>query len=92
MQTDPTPKRVDAEALAKAVEGDWPCSRVLVADQIRALARERNELVDALDIITLNAIATPDPCMGGATDIYAVPIDDIDTARALISRHRAPHA
>jgi hypothetical protein len=39
----------------------------------------------ALEVIVANAEIIPDPHMSGATDIYAVPLDDIDTARAAIS-------
>jgi len=39
----------------------------------------------ALEVIVANAEIIPDPHMSGAKDIYAVPLDDIDTARAAIS-------
>lgn len=41
-------------------------------------------MLEALRIITTNAKVQPDASMEGATDIYAVPLDDIDTALALL--------
>jgi hypothetical protein len=39
-----------------------------------------------LDIIVTNARMIPDPAMQGATDIYAVPLDDIDNAEELLKK------
>ena len=39
----------------------------------------------ALAIIIGNARLVPDPAMDGATDCYAVPLDDIDAARKLVA-------
>ena len=44
------------------------------------------ELRAALRIIVANAQIIPDASMGGATDIYAVPLGDIDAARAAIAK------
>ena len=46
------------------------------------------ELLEALDIIVCNAVLQPDAAMSGATDCYAVPIDDIEAARAAIAKAR----
>lgn len=53
--------------------------------RLRALNRE---LADALGIIVMNAEIQPDARMGGATDIYAVPCDDIENARAALAKAR----
>lgn len=47
------------------------------------------ELHQALSNIVLNARMIPDPSMQGATDIYTVPMDDIDAARNLITARAA---
>lgn len=39
--------------------------------------------LDILRTIVLNARVIPDPNMSGATDCYAVPLDDIEAARAI---------
>ena len=44
------------------------------------------ELLAALVAIVVNARLTPDQRMGGATDVYSVPTDDIDAARAAITK------
>ena len=40
--------------------------------------------LDILGCIVLNARLQPDAAMGGTTDCYAVPLDDVDAARALL--------
>mgnify|MGYP003145115678 CR=1 FL=1 len=44
------------------------------------------ELLAALVAIVVNARLAPDQRMGGATDAYSVPTDDIDAARAAITK------
>lgn len=44
------------------------------------------EMLEALAIIVANAVVQPDASMGGMTDTYAVPLDDIEAARALLSK------
>lgn len=41
-------------------------------------------LLRALDCIVLNARLVPDPDRNGATDCYAVPLEDIERARELL--------
>ena len=38
-------------------------------------------LMQLLDVLLLNARLIPDQAMNGTTDVYAVPIDDIDALR-----------
>lgn len=52
--------------------------------QIAALVAENERLRTALAIISMNALLAPDPHMGGATDSYIVPIEDIEAARAAL--------
>ena len=51
-----------------------------MAREIERLRAERDRLRDLVDTIILNARLIPDPAMGGAADIYAVPVDDIEAA------------
>lgn len=44
------------------------------------------DLLAAAKAIVANATLQPDQRMSGATDIYAVPLDDIDAARAAIAK------
>lgn len=53
---------------------------------VAALASSHADLLAALDILIANARLIPDPGMAGATDCYAVPMDDIEAARAAIAR------
>ncbi len=53
------------------------------------IARLRAALAEAREVVAcicINAVIQPDAAMGGATDCYAVPVDDIARARALIDR------
>lgn len=52
-----------------------------VAERARTAAEIYRE---ALAIIVLNATLQPDASMGGTTDCYAVPTDDIDAARRVL--------
>lgn len=54
---------------------------------------EEDTALDLLRIIVANAVLSSDPEMGHTTDIYAVPMDDIEKARDFIlnrSRFRTP--
>jgi hypothetical protein len=44
------------------------------------------DLLAALRNIVANSRLIPDPAMGGTTDTYSVPLDDIEAARAAIAR------
>lgn len=55
-------------------------------DNAAAQSARIAELERALDIIVLNATIQPDARMEGATDCYAVPLDDIESARALLAK------
>jgi NAD/NADP transhydrogenase beta subunit len=48
--------------------------------------RAAPDLLEALMVIVANAVIQPDAKMNGSTDIYAVPIEDIDAARAAIAK------
>jgi hypothetical protein len=48
------------------------------------LAPRLDLIREALKTIVLNAELIPDPNMGGFTDIYAVPIEDIERAKELL--------
>jgi len=50
------------------------------------LIAEAPALLEILQIIIANARMQPDASMNGATDIYAVPLDDIEAARAAIAK------
>ena len=74
-------------------EGDVVANRAeadnRLAEALTAFAVEPSNLSGtlraALEVIVANAEIIPDPHMSGATDIYAVPLDDIDTARAALA-------
>ncbi len=51
-----------------------------------ALEAENRKLRDALSNIVANAQIQPDASMGGMTDVYAVPLDDIDEARSALGQ------
>ena len=40
--------------------------------------------IDVLEVIVANARTIPDPSTNGATDIAAVPLDDIEAARVVL--------
>ena len=48
--------------------------------------RTEADLLAALQIIVANAVVQPDASMKGSTDCYAVPLDDIEMARAAIDK------
>jgi hypothetical protein len=48
----------------------------IIAEQNRALAKAHT----IISVICANARMQPDASMNGSTDIYAVPLDDIETA------------
>ena len=48
------------------------------------LRAENERLMEALRNIVLNAVIGPDVSMGGSTDCYHVPFDDIETANAAL--------
>jgi len=51
---------------------------------VRFCFREYVKLYEVLSIIVTNAQMIPDPRMEGATDTYAVPLDDILAAQKLL--------
>lgn len=61
---------------------------VMVVDRkdYEALKTLNAELLTALDNIAANAKIIPDPAMEGTTDTYSVPLDDIETARAVLAK------
>jgi len=65
----------------KAVTIDSIVEYARRAEEYRA---QRDELLELLSIITLNAVIHPDARMNGSTDCYAVPLDDIEAARAAV--------
>lgn len=52
------------------------------ADLAAKLLIQKEELLGALQIICINA------SMGGATDVCAVPLADIESARALVEKYK----
>lgn len=51
---------------------------------IRWAVKHATELEEAIRIIIGNAKMIPDPNMGGSTDCFSVPLDDINEARSLL--------
>ena len=74
----------EGDVFANRVEADNRLAEALadLAVEPRAFS---SPLRAALKVIVANAEIIPDPHMSGATDIYAVPIDDIDNARASLA-------
>ena len=69
--------------------GDHTESRTSGNEEANAhLIAAAPDLLEALDIIVCNAVLQPDAAMSGATDCYAVPIDDIEAARAALAKAR----
>lgn len=58
------------------------------ADLAAKLLIQKEELLGMLQTIYINARVQPDPSMGGATDIYTVPLADIESARALVEKYK----
>lgn len=56
------------------------------AERIAKIEKAGPELLRAIDIVVQNASLIPDPKMEGLTDCYRVPLEDIDTLRALIAK------
>lgn len=56
------------------------------------IAREMypRELVEAARCTLFNAELSPDPRMGGATDVYLVPTDDIEALRLALALYPEP--
>lgn len=46
------------------------------------------DLLAMLEIMVANAELIPDPRMNGSTDVYAVPLDDVEEARRLLEKAR----
>lgn len=66
----------------------WP-DRNRSEAEVQANARliaSAPELLEALSNILANARLIPDPSMQGATDVYAVPLDDIEAAVAVLAK------
>lgn len=80
-----------AERAAKAVHEDL---HYLGAKDAHAdiIAREMfpRELVEAARCTSFNAELSPDPRMGGATDVYLVPTDDIEALRLALALYPEP--
>lgn len=67
----------------------WAEEAFAKADAERDHLRAVNaEMLEALETIVANAEIQPDAKMSGLTDVYAVPTDDIDDARAALTRAR----
>lgn len=68
---------------AKITQGD-----IREIEQLKArIISLRNALdlsKDAIKNVTLNAKIVPDQTMGGLTDIYAVPLDDIESLNEIL--------
>ena len=56
------------------------------AEYAETLRQQRDELLGMLEVIVANAVIQPDASMQGTTDCYAVPLADIDAARAFIAK------
>lgn len=54
------------------------------AASIRNVIKKMTSMTEALSIIVANAVLIPDPQMKGFTDTFAVPLDDIESARAVL--------
>lgn len=52
-----------------------------MVDQLKG---QIERLTESLSCIVLNAVIGPDAAMGGSTDCYHVPLDDIGAARSLL--------
>ena len=48
--------------------------------------QDASDLNEILSVICANAVPQPDANMGGLTDIYAVPLDDIAKAREILRK------
>jgi hypothetical protein len=59
------------------------------SEEYSDMLKQRDKLLEALSVITLNATVQPDASMNGSSDIYAVPICDIESARKLIAEVEA---
>lgn len=46
----------------------------------------QKKLQEVLSVIVANAEVIRDPRMNGATDCYAVPLDDIEAAKELLAK------
>jgi hypothetical protein len=59
------------------------------SEEYSDMLKQRDKLLEVLAVITLNATVQPDASMNGSSDIYAVPICDIESARKLIAEVEA---
>lgn len=66
-------------AAARACQGIGASTEALEAGVLA-------EMADLLAVIIANAKMIPDPAMAGQTDIYAVPLDDIEDARTILAK------
>ena len=55
------------------------------AREVAALMASSRKMRDALRNIVANAVVTHDPERGGMTDVYSIPLDDIDAAKTALS-------
>lgn len=56
--------------------------------EIDRLLEENSVLVELLTNIVSNAVLQPDARIKGATDVYAVPIEDIEFSRVVLLRRK----
>lgn len=55
---------------------------------MREMSEEDEGLFEAASTLVTNAVLIPDPRMDGATDCYAVTLDDYDALRAVLENER----
>ena len=61
------------------------------AETVAHLVTAAPDLLDALECIVANADLGPDSAMSDLADCYYVPLDDIEAARAAITKAREDH-
>ena len=69
--------------------GALVCTKAKPMEESRAnaaLIQLTPDMFEALCNIVANARIIPDPAMGGATDTYSVPLDDIEAAREIVRK------
>lgn len=65
-----------------------PTCGALPCDQVAGATCNDYSQVELLAVIVANAVLIPDPRMAGATDCYAVPLDDIEAAKTALAKAR----
>lgn len=79
------------KSLQRIVERRTPMSFFIPPVPVES-SPTREELLSALTCVVLNAAMQPDASMGGLTDCYAVPFDDIEAARAIVAKANGERA